>query len=61
MSYGSRKRRNVQRLELVGNVQTGGATGRATTSDPSRRHTVRIKRVTFASSAKGGDDLSESS
>ena len=46
---------------LVGNMQTGGVAGRATTSDSSDRLVVRRKQVTFTSSAKGDDDLSGSS
>ena len=42
---------------LVGRVQMGGAAREATTSDLSKRHVVRRKRVMFASSVKGGGDL----
>jgi len=42
---------------LVGNVQTGGATGRVTISDSSEWQVVRRKRETFTSSTKCGDDL----
>lgn len=42
------------------NVQTGGATRTASTSNSSERHIARKKRVMFTSSAKGGDDLSGS-
>ena len=44
---------------LVGNVQAGGAAGRATISDSSDRQVVRRKRVTFASSAKGEMTLAD--
>ena len=46
---------------LTRNVQTGGAAGKATTSDSRGTHVASRKRVTFASSAKGGDELSGSS
>ena len=42
---------------LVGKVQTGGAIREATTSNSSKRHVARRKRVMFASSVKGGGDL----
>ena len=38
-----------------------GATGSATTNDSSGRQVARRQRATFGSSAKGGDELSESS
>jgi len=41
----------------VGRVQMGGAVREATTSDLSKRHVVRRKRVTFTSSVEGGSDL----
>jgi len=47
--------------KLVGNVQTGGVAGSATISDSSGRQVAGRKQVTFASSTKGGDDLSGSS
>jgi len=39
----------------------GGAAGGNTTSDLSKRHVARRKWATFVSSAKGCNDLSESS
>ena len=47
--------------KLVENVQTGGTAGRATTSDSSDKQVVRRKQLTFGSSAKGDNELSESS
>ena len=42
------------------NLQTGGATRTASTSNSSERQIARKKWIMFASSAKGGDDLSGS-
>ena len=39
----------------VGNVQIGGAAGRATTSDSSGRQVIRGKQLTFASLTKGDE------
>jgi len=46
---------------LVGNVQNGGARGRASTSDLSEGQIARRKQVMFAFLVEGGDDLGGSS
>jgi len=45
---------------LVGDVQMGEAARKATTSDSSKIHLARRKRVMFASSIKGAGDLGRS-
>ena len=42
---------------LIGSVQTGGAIGRASTSNSTGRQVERRKQVMFSSSVQGGDDL----
>jgi len=42
---------------LVGNMEISGAARGATTSDSNKRHVVRRKQVTFASSVEHSSDL----